>query len=483
MSEKENPKKIKPLSSPPKKKKQYLFGLGAEKQNFIENLSVLLSSGMDVSQALQALKEESRSGAMKEVISEIIEEIKAGSALWKALKNSQLMSSHVISLVRIGEQTGRLSENLKAIAIQEQKEAEFRSKVSSAMMYPLFVFGLTLVIGIGIAWFILPRLASVFSQLDIELPIMTRVLIALGNFIESYGVIAIPVFLVITVIVLYLLFVNKKTNAAGQWILFLIPPVKKLIQEVEIARFGYITGTLLKAGLPIVPALESLSKSTTFYIYQDFYSHIKENIEQGHSFASSFKSFKKLNSIIPIPVQQLIISAEQSGNLPGAFLKVGELYENKTEITTKNLTVLLEPILLVIVWLGVVGVALAVILPLYSLLGGLNTGSSTPQPSSSVPVSIAISNTPIPAAKKQIQILDTEVGFLNIRELPNLNGKLIGRVPTGAIMEYIVEQDGWYQVKINSDIEFSQGADEQLKEGWLSAEFAEKIASPAGAIR
>ncbi len=141
------------------------LGLGQEKEYFVEQLSMLLSAGMPVITALSAIKKEIKSGRLKKIIEEVSVGIEAGSSISTALDSGGIFPQSTISLIRIGEKSGRLAENLKVVAKQQQKDKEFRSKTASAMMYPLFVFSLTIIVGLGIAWFILPRLATVFAQL------------------------------------------------------------------------------------------------------------------------------------------------------------------------------------------------------------------------------------------------------------------------------------------------------------------------------
>ena len=142
---------------------------------------------------------------------------------------------------------------------------------------------------------------------------------------------------------------------------------------MEIARLGYLLGTLLNAGLPITHAFDSLAEATEISQYKKLYLHLSSSIGDGNSIQKSLASFKHVNRLIPRPVEQLIVAGEQSGTLAQSLLKIGQVYETKADAVTKNLMVILEPVLLVIVWLGVVAVALAVILPIYSLIGGFKT--------------------------------------------------------------------------------------------------------------
>lgn len=367
-------KKAKPALARASKRRTAIFNIGLreEKEYFLDNFAMLLGAGMDVVVVVEAIQQEMRTARMRRALEGLKESLIGGSSIWKALEKSKLFLPQVVALIRIGEESGRLAENLRVIGIQQQKERDLRSKVRSALLYPAFVLSLTIVVGTGVAWFLLPRLAGVFSDLDIELPLITQVLIAVGDFLRANGTIAVPAFLLVLGLLFYFTFLFHKTKFVGQRFLLMLPGVKTLIKEVELSRFGYIVGSLLEAGLSIIDAMDSLQKATTFRRYQNFYAAVRASIEEGNSFQNSFAAVNGIDRLIPAPVQQMIFSAEKSGNLSHTLLNVGHTFEAKTDITTKNLTVILEPLLLVIVWLGVLGVAVAVILPIYSLISGLN---------------------------------------------------------------------------------------------------------------
>ena len=350
------------------------FGTSKDRDHLIENFSLLATSGMSVPESLGAIVQDIQTKRIQDLTHWIIEEINVGTPLWKALGDSGIFPAHMIPLIQIGEESGRLIENLDLIREQQEKDKEFRQKIRSAMMYPMFVFIVTMVVGIGIVWFILPRLALVFAQLSVDLPLTTRILIGFGNFIGAYGRIVVPAFIVGMLTSLYVIFFNPKTKFIGQQLLFWMPGIKRLLKEVELTQFGYIFGTLLDAGVPLTRALASTRDAATLPQYKKIYETLRANIEEGKSFQQSFKENKKSSKLIPIPVQQLIIVGERSGKLSETLLKVNRIYQLKNEATTKNLTVIMEPFLLVMVWLGVLGVALGVILPIYNLIGGFEVG-------------------------------------------------------------------------------------------------------------
>ncbi|MDQ3076042.1 MAG: type II secretion system F family protein [bacterium] len=346
------------------------FGIGKETDYFIENLSSLMSAGIPIVSALESMRTEIRSTKLKSIIEEIEEDVAEGVSLSVALEKSGLFSKHVCALLHTGERSGKLVENLKIIAVEGEKKRALTSKIRSAAMYPIFVLSLTLVVGIGIAWFILPKLATVFSQLKVELPTITKMLIGFGKFLNTYGAYFVPGLIVVLVAFIYFLFFFKKTKVLGENILFFLPGSKTLLKQVEITRFSYLLGTLISAGLSATEALDSLAQATTFKRYQRFYEYLSESVTEGNSFKKSFELYPKVNKLLPAPVLQLIVAGEQSGTFSVTLLKISQTYEEKTDTTAKNLAVMLEPILLVIVWLGVVAVALAVIMPIYSLVGG-----------------------------------------------------------------------------------------------------------------
>lgn len=346
--------------------------MSEEKEYFIENLAVMLSSGITISSSLDAIGREARSRRMRRAIAQIKESTESGSSFWKAIEKSKVLPAQAISLIQIGEESGRLVENLKVIALQQKKDRIFRSKIYSAMMYPVFVLVLSVIIGLGIAWFILPKLAVVFASLNVKLPLITKILINVGTFLGAYGNIVVPSFIFLLLIVVFFFFIFSKTRFIGEFFLLNIPGIKRLLQESELGRTGYIMGTLLNAGLPVVKTLASIENASSFYFYRKLYKFLRENIEQGNSFQKSFELYKKTDTLIPPHVQQMIISGEQSGHLPEIFLSIGEDFEAKSDLTAKNLTIILEPVMLIIVWLGVAFIALAVILPIYGLLGGIN---------------------------------------------------------------------------------------------------------------
>lgn len=450
------------------------LGTGKEREYILENLSALLSSGMPIVEALSAIQTELRSRRLQKILTAVEEDVQAGLPLSRSLENSGIFPPHAVSLISIGESSGKLVDNLKVIAAEQQKDRVLRSKIRSATMYPVFVLSLTLVIGISIAWFILPKLATVFSQLKLELPALTKALIGLGTFLGEHGAVAVPVFFISLTGLIFILFFWKHTKFVGESILFAIPGIARFIKETELSRFGYLLGTLLSAGLSPTEALHSLSEAATLSRYRAFYAYLRDSVTEGNSFKKSFAQFPKSRALVPAPVQQLIIAGERSGTLSETLTRIGETYETKTDTTAKDLTVVLEPILLVIVWLGVVSVALAVILPIYSLIGGLNNpepvgADAAPAQETQQEIvtetAAELPETVLPAAF--VQVASDGLTYLNVRGEPSDTGEILGRLFPGEQAQVIEEQNGWMKILLPDG-----------RPGWVLSEYVQTVEPP-----
>ena len=346
-------------------------GIAQERDFFIENMSMLLASGMDVMSAMKALEEEMRFKRMKKVLHTLIEAIDEGIPLWSAFGKARLFPPQYIALIKLGEESGQLARNLRMIVVQQQKDRLLKSRLRSALLYPVMVLVLACGIGLGIVWFILPKLAFVFGSLHVQLPWMTKVLIKSGMLLKEYGGITVPVFVVAISGIVYMLFVDSKTRFLGEHILWEIPVIRRLMRTVEIARFGSLLSELLESGVGLDMALRSLSDATPFRWYKKLYHYLADCIEEGKTFKVAFASYKQNHILIPIAVQHMIVAGEQSGKIIEGMKNVGDIFEQKAIASTKDMMTLLEPMMLIIVWLGVLFIALAVIMPIYTLVGGL----------------------------------------------------------------------------------------------------------------
>ena len=348
------------------------MGLGKQRGAFIQNLAMMLGAGLHVTDAIETIAKES-SGAMKKLTQKVLKDVENGSALWRAMDRQAFFTPYAIALIRIGEESGNLAQNLANLAEQDEKDHAMRQKVKMAMIYPTIVICLTLVIAVGLSWFVLPQLVGVLYALNVELPATTRAVIAVADFFTKYGSIVVPS-LFFGGAFLGLLFKFTPLRYIGQWLVLHTPGIKSLMTEASIAQFGIILGSLLKAGVAPVEALKSLAEVTGTLRYKSFYRKLTEHIQIGDSFAKSFAEIRGSRRVLPASVQQIIITGERSGRLSEVLLKIADIYQKKAEETAQKLPLILEPMLLIFI-AGLVGlIAFSIIMPIYSVVGNIGNG-------------------------------------------------------------------------------------------------------------
>ncbi len=346
------------------------MGLGRERMMFIQNMAMMLNAGLPLLDALHTILLETRNKSMKKLLQQILASVENGSSFWRAMDDRHFFSLHAIALVRIGEESGSLAENMGYLAQQEEKDHELKGKVKMAMIYPSIVMTIMFILVIGLGWFVLPNLIGVLYSLGVPLPFVTRAVIAFTNFFSSYGTVAVPGFLVGAFVLMIL---NKTTRlkVVFQWIMFRIPGVGILAREATIARFGVILGGLLKAGVPVIESVQSLIEVTPIVAYRNLYVRMLEHITIGDSFSKSFQSIKGSDKLLPPSVQQLVVTGEKSGSLADIMLKVADIYDKKASETAQKLPVVLEPMILLFIG-GLVGtIAFAIIVPIYGIVGSV----------------------------------------------------------------------------------------------------------------
>jgi type IV pilus assembly protein PilC len=347
------------------------IGLGKYRSSFIQNLSMMLGAGLHVTDALETLAREAPKGPMRKLIKKIHEDVDNGMALWRAMDKRAYFTPYTVALVRIGEQSGNLAENLDNLALQDEKDQAMKQKVKMAMIYPSIVIVLTVVIAIGLSWFVLPQLVGVLYALNVELPPTTLLVISIADFFTEYGSTVVPaIFLGMFIMAMLAKFTSLRIVA--QWLTLHIPGVKTLIVQASIARFGIILGSLMRAGVPPVEALESLTEVTSLYRFRIFYKRLTDHVQIGDSFSKSFAEIKNSRKVIPISVQQIIVTGEKSGRLSEVLAKTADIYQKKAEETAQKLPIILEPMLLILIAGLVSFIAFSIIMPIYSVVGNIS---------------------------------------------------------------------------------------------------------------
>lgn len=435
----------------------------------MENFAALIHSGMGVAPALTAMSEEARNKPLQKTLSWLREQVMAGVAFWQALERIHFVPAHQLALVRIGEENGRLNEYLDLIAQQIERDRRFRATVRSAALYPALVTVTAGVVALGVAWYLIPRLTSLFDQLQVELPLTTRWLIWLGNGMAAHGWWAVPLAIVAVAIAVYFLFFFSRTKRFGESLLLRLPGTGRVMREIELARMGFVLGHTLKAGVGIDQALDAAARGALFYPYRQLLTTVRNNVVAGRSIHATLKEYPGSDRLVPVSARRLIATGEEAGSLPEVLTAIGERYERSMQETSKSVAALLEPALLIVVWLAVLFIAVSVISPLYGMISSVRnfsnpanlsstaparskqTGAVSPSDMTAVeeaqapPPATAASSSPL-TADRSVTILKTGAGYLNVRQAPTTASERIGRVTPGETYPLVRQTNGWYQI-------------------------------------
>ncbi|MFA6308037.1 MAG: type II secretion system F family protein [Patescibacteria group bacterium] len=344
--------------------KQLLFGRIKllEKVMFAKHLSVMIKAGMSIDGSLEALKDNA-SPLMTRVLTEVLSDVRKGNALSSALKkHPRDFDLLFINMVAAGEKGGNLAKNLNLLSVQQQKSYELRKKIKAAATYPTVVLLAIVALTAVVSKFVLPKIVGFFTSLSVELPFSTRMLITSATFFTNYWmwVVLATIFLVITWNVMGKFPVSRLILHK---FIIKIPIIGNLVINMNLALFCKTLASLLNSGITIDQALQIVSETMTSEVYKQQTINIYHKVLKGNSLSDSISNNKYFPSIVP----RMSMVGEQSGNLSEVLEHLADFYELEVDNTTKNLSTMLEPILLVAIGLVVGFVAMSIINPIYDL--------------------------------------------------------------------------------------------------------------------
>ncbi len=336
----------------------------AEKIGFAENLGILLKAGISVTRALQILVKQSKNARFQRILGDIHKEVESGKPLAEALgKYPNVFSNIFLSMIRVGELSGNLEKSLEYLTVQLQREADLKSKTRGAMIYPSVIIGAMVIIGVLLSIFVLPKLTSIFKDFKTNLPITTRVVIRIADFMGGHAVVVILGLLamVAAFVAAYRTYFGRRVF--HQFLLHFMV-INSIVKKINLARFARILSSLMKSGVPIVQGLEVAGQSMSNLPYREAVIGAAEEVKLGKSLTDSLG---KNQSLFPYLVVQMIQVGEESGTVEDILSQLASHFEEQVDTTLRNLSSIIEPLLLLVIG-GVVGIlALALISPIYNI--------------------------------------------------------------------------------------------------------------------
>ena len=340
-----------------------------DKLFFTKHLGIMLKSGIPVSEALENLEDQARASGFKKILKKVSTDIQQGKSLEKALsKHQKVFDSLYLSLIKIGERSGNLEENLEHLGKQLEKEHNFRKKTQSAMLYPLVVFSATILMGGGISLFILPKLVDFFESLDVELPLTTKILLFIAQIMKDHGLIIVSGCFAVLLLGCW---VVRLRLIKPHWHRFLLrlPIFGSFVKYSQLSSFCRNLGIMLESGIPIIEALEISSEAMGNEVFKADVKKIGQAVEKGKSIEEALKKEKFFE--FPSILARMVGVGEKTGHLEQNLLYLADFYEEEVDSVSKNFANILEPVMLLGIGLVVGFVALAIISPIYQLTGSI----------------------------------------------------------------------------------------------------------------
>lgn len=336
-----------------------------EKMVFARNLSVMISSGLPVSRALQNLSIQTENKTFRVILNDVQAELQGGRTLSEALsKYPSVFNELFVNMVRVGETGGNLDEVLNIIAIQLEKEHDLLSKVRGAMIYPAVIIVVMIAIGILMLTYVLPQIMVIFKDMDAKLPKSTQFIIMLSDALRNNSVAVLIGFVILAISFNFFLSssVGKKVLS---WVVIRIPVVSNIVIKVNCARFARIYSSLLKSGISVMEAMKIVSNTLSNHYYKQAINNGIEDIQKGIALSKILSGNRKL---FPPIVYQIAEVGEETGKTEAVLMRLAEFYEDEINQITKNMSSIIEPVLMVVIGGAVGFFAISMLQPMYSLM-------------------------------------------------------------------------------------------------------------------
>jgi len=332
---------------------------------FARQLAVMISATVPIVQSLRILVKQTSNITFKIIISVVADEVDGGAKLSASLaRYPQTFSDFFVQMVRSGETTGKLDETLNYLADQEEKDYDLNSKIRGAMVYPAFILGAMVIIGVLMMIFVIPKLTDTLVQTGSELPITTKALIAISNILTHYWWLLIAVGMIgASLLRVYLRTPDGRRRY--DFLKFRMPVFGQIFQKIYLVRFSRSFSTLIASGIPVTRSLEIVADVIGNVLYKEVTMETIKEVEAGNSVASVMIKTKQIPAMLP----QMMIVGEQTGKLDLILDKLASFYAKELENLVANLVSIIEPLILVVMGVGVAIIVMAILLPLYNLAG------------------------------------------------------------------------------------------------------------------
>jgi type IV pilus assembly protein PilC len=349
------------------------FGGGVNAKDlavFTRQLSVMIDAGLPLVQCLEILAGQQENKIFQKVLTTTRTSVESGSTLSTAMRtHDKVFDALYVNLVEAGETGGILDTILQRLASYIEKNVKLKRAVKSALVYPVAVLLVAAGVITLLLWKVVPIFATLFVGLGVDLPLPTRIVIGMSNFVGSIFGLLILVFFVATGIALKMWYGTPKGRYAIDAILLKLPLIGILLRKISVARFTRTLGTLISSGVPILEGLDITARTSGNAVIERALMRVRKALEQGKNLADPLKE----TEVFPGMVTQMIGVGEQTGAMDTMLQKIADFYEEEVDAAVKDLLSALEPAMIVFLGVVVGGIVISMYLPLFSLIGKLSS--------------------------------------------------------------------------------------------------------------
>ena len=346
------------------------FGVSlTEKIMMTKNLGVMFSTGLSLVKSFDILVVQAKNKKLKNALLDIKEKVNRGENFSDALSGyPNIFSELFCNMIKVGEESGTLDEIFQILSLQLVKEHELRSKIINAMIYPCIILVVMFIVGIVMITFVLPNLNIFFTTLNVDIPIYTRIMLSVGNFLSErwYLLILAPFLLVM---LFFLIIKTKRGKQAIDTFLLKLPFISQIVKKNNCAFLIRSLSSLIAAGVSLIRALEISSKTVGNHYFQEALIEASKKIKKGEKLSSALKSHQ---DIFPFGVIEMMEVGEETGKTSDILKKLADFYEQEAASAIEKLSILLEPVLIIIMGLAVGFFAISIIGPMYSSLNSIS---------------------------------------------------------------------------------------------------------------
>ena len=331
---------------------------------FTRQFSVMIDAGLPLVQCLQILGEQQDNKAFQRILLQVREDVESGSSLANAMKkHPQAFNELYVNMVAAGEAGGILDTILQRLATYIEKAARLKAQVKSAMIYPIAVISIAMLVVYVILWKVIPVFGALFVSLGAELPLPTRIVVAMSKFVGRFWWLIVGV-VVAGVFALRRYYATEQGRLVIDGILLKSPILGPVLRKIAVARFCRTLGTLLSAGVPVLESLDITARTSGNAIIERAILEVRKAVEEGKNLADPLKTTNQF----PPMVVQMISVGEATGAMDTMLGKIAEFYEDEVDTAVAGMMKLIEPILVFFLGVVVGGIVIAMYLPMFDLI-------------------------------------------------------------------------------------------------------------------